>query len=756
MKNNNSLSFLWSFVTKAIAFLLLSLGALVHADTITLDGKLNEPAWETAEQFDEFETVKPYSLSQPIYKTKVLMFSSEEGIYIGFKNTQPIDSQVTEQTARDVSLTADINEVNIDFNNNKQSAYSFQVGNGGSVRDGIIRNENQFSNEWDGRWLARTSRDQNHWYSEIFIPWDITSIAFSETLNNEQSITLGIYFSRTVRSLEKVYAIAPTTLNRQSFISEFKPVNIKAYVNSILQKSVYVSARQDRINDESTYNFGGDVFWKARNGLQLSATVNPDFGQVESDNLVVNFSPNETFFSERRPFFIQNQSIFDVRGNEGLRLINTRRIGGRPDAGPEQSSDILGAVKLSNEQGIYNYGLFAAWEADSSNARGRDYYVGRWLRNDENLDVGLTSTFTNSVTGGTKSWVTALDYKYDWDDQVKLSGQLLHSNIKNPLTSISDNAIWIKAEQQLSETSNHYIELSHYGTDFRVNDLGFIPRANLNSAYYFYGHEKNDYSVGSKLNRRRTWVRTDHQFNNSGDHLVSSIRFLQLYDRKNTSSWNWYIEYFGEGKDDRITRGNNILKTDAGYEASVTLFSKTNGKFRNHGYLDRIDTFNDGKGWGLHIHPSYQFTDKLSTSLGIYYTDTQDWINWIEGNNIGEYQRKQLRTVLNADANFSEKHELRLKFQWIALTAQAENNFNVLPDGNRILLSESTNDFSFSDIALQLRYRYQIAPLSNLFIVYTRGGSTFVEDRNIFRDLFSTAWNENDGNNILVKMRYQF
>src|SRR5207253_3797903 len=130
----------------------------------------------------------------------------------------------------------------------------------------------------------------------------------------------------------------------------------------------------DNINGESHSDAGADIFWKPNGQMQLTATINPDFGQVESDNLVVNFSANETFFSDKRPFFTENQGIFEFgTPSDFSQLLYTRRVGGPADDG-NGAGAITAAVNVNGNLGADKYGVFAAEESD---AVGRSVYVVR-------------------------------------------------------------------------------------------------------------------------------------------------------------------------------------------------------------------------------------------------------------------------------------------------------------------------------------------------------------------------------------------
>ena len=158
----------------------------------------------------------------------------------------------------------------------------------------------------------------------------------------------------------------------------------------------------------------------------------------------------------------------------------------------------------------------------------------------------------------------------------------------------------------------------------------------------------------------------------------------------------------------------------------------------------------------LHLHPSYQFSDKYSASLGLFYTNTTDWINWVADNDVGSYERKQASASLNFDAQITDKQELRLKFQWVGFSAQAQNRFTVQANGSTVDSTKPLNDFSFSNTALQIRYRYELAPLSNIFLVYSRGGNVALDDTESLSELFSQGWENKQSDNIFAKIRYQF
>ena len=134
---------------------------------------------------------------------------------------------------------------------------------------------------------------------------------------------------------------------------------------------------------------GAEIFWKIDAGEQLNIALNPDFGQVESDELVVNFDSSETFYSDKRPFFSENHSLFDVKGFRFFYVINTRRIGAAPDydcsryldslqdlckSSQVGISDIDYAVRYTQQNESFDLGFLGASEADEEFSKGRDFY----------------------------------------------------------------------------------------------------------------------------------------------------------------------------------------------------------------------------------------------------------------------------------------------------------------------------------------------------------------------------------------------
>ena len=194
--------------------------------------------------------------------------------------------------------------------------------------------------------------------------------------------TLGIYASRRVAYLNERWSWPALPFTQSKFFSRFQKLEVDN-VSPRQQWAAfpYASTTVDDIDGRTGYKAGTELFWRPSTNFQTTATINPDFGNVESDEVIVNFTANEVFFPEQRLFFLEGQEIFstspraDARRNfNPVTLVNTRRIGGRaltpdiPDdvtiasAELNQPTELLGAVKSTGQIGQLRFGLLGAFE----------------------------------------------------------------------------------------------------------------------------------------------------------------------------------------------------------------------------------------------------------------------------------------------------------------------------------------------------------------------------------------------------------
>ena len=354
---------------------------------INVDGSLDEAAWQTAPPTTLFHQRDPVEWAAPSQRTEVRVGYDDAALYIGahLYDTAP-DSVIARLTRRDVSIAADQFFVYLDPNRDRRSGYYFGVNAAGTLYDGTLSNDGAQDNSWDAVWLGRARRTSDGWVVEMRIPF--SQLRYAAGAAPEW----GIDFQRIIQRRSETVMCVHQPKTGQGFCSRFpalvglrdlhtsRTVELLPYVTS---KGEFIGHPVgDPFNDGSrmTGDVGGDLRTSVGSRLTLNATVNPDFGQVEVDPAVVNLSDAETFFSEKRPFFVEGSSAFRF-GNEGANsywnfnwpeptFFYSRRIGRGPEIGAPGDAQytnvplgttILGAAKLTGKLGSsWNFGTLHA------------------------------------------------------------------------------------------------------------------------------------------------------------------------------------------------------------------------------------------------------------------------------------------------------------------------------------------------------------------------------------------------------------
>jgi len=364
----------------------IKVDAIRLAESITVDGILAEPVWQNGSGISQFTQRDPHEGAPPTHKTVVHLAYDDEAIYIGARmfDSAP-DSIIARLGRRDAQLTSDMFGFFVDPYYDRRSGFYFSINAAGTMYDGVLYNDEWDDDSWDGVWEGKVVIDDKGWMAEMRIPY--SQLRFK----NKDQMVWGINFRRDIaRKNEKDYLVF-TPKNGSGFVSRFadlvgienisppRRVEVLPYVTTKAEYTQHLPGNP--FNDGSKYlpGTGADLKVGIGSNLTLDATVNPDFGQVEVDPAVVNLGDVETFFSEKRPFFIEGSTIFNFgqggsRSNWGFNWANpqffyTRRIGRAPQ-GSSPSADfadvplgtnILGAAKLTGKiGGNWNVGMLHA------------------------------------------------------------------------------------------------------------------------------------------------------------------------------------------------------------------------------------------------------------------------------------------------------------------------------------------------------------------------------------------------------------
>lgn len=727
--------------------------APVHA-AITIDGKLDEPEWAQARQFGEFKVTEPYRLTDPDpgTKTQARLMSTPDGIVVGFTLEQAPDiARIKPRLERDQDDPADAVNFMIDFDGDGRTAYSFTVGLSGSIIDGVVNNENEESDDWDTDWSWAVSENGDHWYVEMLIPWTVAPMQGTDT----PSRTVAVYFSRLLGKKDERLAFPALTTARGRFVSGFERVEIPQYRKALLHFWPYATARYDLIDRRVDYKVGADLFWKPSPDFQLSATVNPDFGQVESDDLVVNFDAIETFVGEKRPFFTENQSIFDLRTPDSGRLVHTRRIGGEADDG-SSASDIDLAVKFNGSLGKMGYGVMAATEDGDA---GRDFFAARLQYPfGPRFNLGWLGTDVERPYIDRSAQVHAVDMSWKPNEKLIIGGQVLGSFIEEAGKSSDDTGAWLRVDWSPTDSWNYELEATHFGSDLDFNDLGFQRRASLNELEVTGTYVHRSSKPEAWLRSSRWSVEGQARSNDHGDRMPNWLILGSILNFRNGNTLYMFGSLIGSGVDDLISRGNGLLHKSSRYDFVAEFASARYG-----------DWSFDAQAQFTPIGLSSTTARELSLSANWYPSDafnaafefgpewTSDWLIWEDGRDFGRYSRRYDFASLKLSWFPGLRHEFRLKTEWLAIRASDGQRYILQPDGGMLATDVVLDDFSINNFGMQLRYRYLLGPQSDVFLAYSRGGF-LRQDRSDMGtgELFDEALGLRDSDQFLAKIRYRF
>src|SRR5690606_25524346 len=329
----------------------------------------------------------------------------------------------------------------------------------------------------------------------------------------------------------------------------------------------YMTGLYDNVRGDGSFDAGADIFWKPNGQFQLAATINPDFGQVESDDLVVNFGANETFFSDKRPFFTENQGLFEfTTPSDFSQLLYTRRVGGPADDG-DGPGDITAALKFNGNFGATKYGMFLADEADPA---GRSFRALRLVHDFSKQNVGLMLTRVERPYLDREANVMGIDH--DWRPNAKwtIRTRLIGSSIEQAGETTRDSGATVWADYEMRHGWRQQYMAMHFGGDLQVNDFGYLSRNNLNYAHYQVSKRITDLPEDSAFASHDWRARISATDNDRGMRLQRQFRLSRQSQLRDGSSLFAQVNVnAGGGFDDRITRGGNPLWLPASFNSHV-------------------------------------------------------------------------------------------------------------------------------------------------------------------------------------------
>jgi Domain of unknown function (DUF5916)/Carbohydrate family 9 binding domain-like len=744
-------------------------------EKITIDGLLDEAAWQSTPIATGFVQNSPNPGGPVDQETTVKVLYDDQAIYIGahLLDNNP-DSILLQLTERDQLGNTDWFAVIIDAYQDGQNGVGFAVTASGvqidekySLADGGADEVFDGDASWDAVWSSQVKIVPDGWVVEMSIPY--SAIRFP----NKEIQTWNINFARTVRrSRQSSYwnPVKPDMvglLNQSGTISNISniksPVRLQATPFLVGYLEHYRDKNGDPVNSFGTaLNGGMDVKYGINDAFTIDLTLIPDFGQTRSDNQVLNLSPFEVQFDENRPFFTEGTELFNKGG-----LFYSRRVGGRPlrffqvygnlsekDSllSNPQDARLYNATKLSGRtnKGL-GIGFFNATSAQTSakilNKETGDVreFETNPLTNynvfvlDQNLKNNSSATFINTnvlrkgaaydanVTGGLFTFRNKTN-SYELSGRGFLSQQYYH---KNDVFSNKDSVgLGHSYGLGFAKTSGQWQYSLGYSEDSRhydINDLGifFLPNARSLEGEASY----QIFKPFGIFNRMRFSGFSEYIRLQSPDAFVNFAMGV--------SSFAMTKKFLAFGFN---AVAEPVLTNDY-YEprtSDFSLYYEFPTNFNVGGWVStdyrkafaydvftNFRKFNDGNryNFNLTVSPRYRVNDHLSFILDLgSYSNIND-IGYVAQENgsviLGRRDVQTFEHVLNSRYIFNNKMSVvfRLRHYW---SVAEYHSFHALQQDGRLGATSYNefNDNSFNAFNIDMEYRWRFAPGSDIFFVW--------------------------------------
>jgi hypothetical protein len=697
-----------------------------------IDGRDDDEVWREAQPITAFRQFSPVANGDPRFRTEGKVAYDDKNFYVFVRMYDPHpDSILRLLGRRDVRVATDQIKIIIDSYHDRRTGYEFAVNPAGVKRDYAIYGDINEDVSWDGVWEVATTVDSLGWTAEFRIP--LSQLRYPNGATH--SFGFGIWrdvdrfkerdswpiFSQS----DARFASQLGTVEKIDGIPSPRRVELAPYV---LTKNVTTFTPTGDTRDQKI-SAGADLKYGLTSNLTLDATVNPDFGQVESDPSVLNLSAFETFFTEQRPFFIEGTGIYSFQvncntvncNNEGL--FYSRRIGRSPELGylygdnqSPTSTTILGATKLTGRLSTgTSIGVLEAVTQRAAGSQNRtiepttNYAVVRAqqdLRNGES-GVGIILTGVNRATDEWTSdqldrdaYVAATDFrhrfagrKFEFTGSVDASrvagtpaaitaiqrdavhfyqqpdGSLHVDPTRTSLTGDAEQITFGKVGGDITRFQTSYNRMS---PGFESNDLGYLQRADLQnwSTWFSLGFNNPALFFNSAIFNFNEW----NYWNTAGLPLERALNTNWHFTLKNNLILNPGITFaqLPGTYSDRNSRGGPAVR----HSPFMNSFINIGGDDRRQvipAFFLGVGRSDYGRGGWIELNPSadLRVSSRFHMNLGVDYNhnrdDTQWYGNFTDSANVTHYTFAHLdQKTLTATLRFDVTATPNLTFQLYA------------------------------------------------------------------------------------------
>ena len=719
---------------------------------IKIDGYLNEPEWQKASAAGDFFTYSP-SMGKPSdYETKVKALYNDRAVYFGAFLKDDPDSILTGLSKRDdENVNADKFYITLNPYNDGKNIFKFMV-TAANVQSDIKISPRNEDRAWDAVWKSRVSIVDSGWVVEMEIPYDALRFPGKEVQK------WGINFWRLVRRERKIssWSFVDRTMdnegNQYGDLLNIRNVEPPVRLSLYPYVSGYVFPHSGKMDYE--YSAGMDLKYGINESFTLDMILIPDFGQKKSDETVLNLSPYEVKYDEKRQFFTEGTELFNKAG-----LFYSRRVGDEPSdynkvrdklkGGEEildnpEEANLLNATKVSgrNQNGL-GLGFFNA-TTGKTHATVEDS-----LGNEREI---LTQPVTNynlmviDKNFGQNSYVNFINTNYLQPSNGKVE------NVIGSAYKASDRqnkyALWGNAAYSMQRDSSSDNLTTGQSIDASLGKVSgnFKASYNLKLLTDTYNHNALGYlRKNNELNHRMNF---DYGMYEPSGNLLSwngslAFEYNSLYEPRKFSDFNIRGNY-------RLTFKNHLY-VGSGFtyrpsEKHDFFEPRVDGKvfdrpdyfdgniwvssdYRKPLALDLRTGYNSefGEGYFYSISPRIRIGDKLLIVYEFRYDKQMNEKGYVthfssEGNNIifGRRNNETYTNSLNTSFIFNNK-------SWISLDARHYwsqidyNKYYNLKDNGELTHNNTYNenrDFNYNVLTVDLMYSWNFAPGSFLKLVW--------------------------------------
>ena len=662
-----------------------------------IDGSLDEDVWKQVPVATDFVQFLPDEGEPASERSEVRVLYGEDALYIAFRafdaNPSAIEGQLTR---RDQESYSDWVHVAIDSYNDKRTAFQFGVNPKGVKQDTYRYNDTRRDPDWDAVWDVATSIDAHGWTAEFRIPYTQLRFAYTEKM------TWGIQFTRDIARKKELAYWAPLSSQESGTVSKYGTLQGLEGIQSRwrLEVAPYSLGRLQRGTGDPDNPFfrendpfatlGMDLKYGLTGNFTFDVTMNPDFGQVEADPARVNLTAFETFFPERRPFFVEGSNIFRLNIGDNDELFHSRRIGRAPRRQPDpqggyfdipEVTTIQVAEKLSGKtESGWTVGLLHASTAretadiitgsgdalDEIVEPATQYSLARLQKDfrEGNSAVGVIATgvfrptdqaevlktHTNAFTGG-------FDFHHRfWNDNFRFSGYALASHVAGSEDAIdqtqrapvrymhrpdADHLTYDPTRTSLSGLSasasfskiggsfwRYYAGFRTRTPGFEANDIGFMSRSDflVSWAGIGYNHSLPTQSLRQWSMRWHNW-----RWQTYGREPGSfGTRLTVSVEFPNYWLVSTSASYILGSLSVSMLRGGPTFQTEDSINGTLDITSDSRKKVQLElKFNTRFQP--ESESWSVNVSPmlSWRPASRAQASIGTSYSNSENDKQWV-------------------------------------------------------------------------------------------------------------------------------